>query len=345
MAASNHRVRQANTYHHLISRIAHRVYFMKDEERNDFVEMMRRVADFSGITLVAWCVLNNHFHIFAFLPEAVEIAEEEVLRRYGVLKGSAARKNLELEIAQWRSSGEKGEERVRGRLEKIMSRMYDIGEFMKILKQWFTVEYNRRYSHTGTLWESVYHDKLIKDEGDAVAKVAGYIHLNPIRAAVTDQFDGYAWSSFTALKRGDDVALKGMRMIYGEGAGANEIDVAHEKLMCQMLEEEKRKRASEIARKRAAGYEVPIDPLTNEAMVAQATAQLEKVIDEAVVLKEVRKAKGRPAVGILDLEQRIVELRRMNPGMRVDAIAEAVERPVSTIYRIMRRLKAEGKLS
>ena len=93
MAASNHRVRQANTFHHLISRIAHRVYFMKDEERNDFVEMMRRVADFSGITLVAWCVLNNHFHIFAFLPEAVEIAEEEggtTIARNGQVGGHKA---------------------------------------------------------------------------------------------------------------------------------------------------------------------------------------------------------------------------------------------------------------
>ena len=77
MAASNHRIRETSTYHRLISRIAHRVYFMKDEERNDFVEMMRRVAEFSGITLVAWCVLTNHFHILAYLPEAVEIGEDE----------------------------------------------------------------------------------------------------------------------------------------------------------------------------------------------------------------------------------------------------------------------------
>lgn len=343
MAASNHRIREVNTYHHLISRIAHRVYFMKDEERNDFVEMMRRVADFSGIQLVAWCVLTNHFHIFAFLPEAVEIGEEEVLRRYGVLKGVAARKKLEMQLVQWRECGENGKERIQEELKKIKSRMYDIGEFMKILKQWFTVEYNRRYAHVGTLWESVYHDKVIKDECESVARVAGYIHLNPIRAAATDRFDGYAWSSFTALKRGDDIALKGMRMIYGEGAEANEIVEAHGELMRRMLEEEKQNRAMEIARKRAAGYEVPTDPLTDEAMIAQAAAHLEKVIDESVVLDEMRKVRGRPTSGREELERRIIELRKMNPGIRADAIAEATGRPISTVYLYLKRIKQEEK--
>ena len=343
MAASNHRIRQANTYHHLISRIAHRVYFLKDEERNDFVEMMRRVADFTGIQLVAWCVLTNHFHILAFLPEEIGLTEEEVLRRYGVLKGVAARKKLETQFAQWREGGENGKERIQEELEKIKNRMYDVGEFMKILKQWFTVEYNRRYVHVGTLWESVYHDKVIKNEGESVARIAGYIHLNPIRAAAMDRFDGYAWSSFTALKRGDDIALKGMRLIYGEGAEASEIAEAHGELMGRMLEEEKQKRAIEIARKRAAGYEVPADPLTDEAMIAQAAAHLEKVIDESVALNEMRKMRGRPAGGREELERRIIELRKMNPKIKADAIVEATGRPISTVYLYLKRMKQEKK--
>ena len=344
MAASNHRIRETSTYHHLISRIAHRVYFMKDEERNDFVEMMRRVAEFSGITLVAWCVLTNHFHIFAYLPEAVEIGEDEVLRRIGVLKGGAERKKLELQFAEWRKDGECGEKRVQDELEKIRGRMYDIGEFMKILKQWFTVEYNRRYSHVGTLWESVYHDKVIKNEENAVAKVAAYIHLNPLRAAAASGFAEYVWSSFTALNCGDDIALKGMQMIYGEGAERSEIVVAHSELMKRMLEEDKQRRATEIARKRAAGYEVPTDPLTDEAMIAQASAHLKRVIEEAVVMGEVRKSRGRPTIGREGLEQRIIELSKKDPKVRADVIAEATGRPISTVYRVLKRMREEGKL-
>ena len=65
MANSNYRTKDHDTVHHLVSRIAHRVYFLKDEERNDFIEMMRRTAEFCGIELIGWCIMTNHFHILA----------------------------------------------------------------------------------------------------------------------------------------------------------------------------------------------------------------------------------------------------------------------------------------
>ena len=40
-----------------MSRIAHKVFFMTDEVRNDFIEMIRRAADFCGIKLVSWCIM------------------------------------------------------------------------------------------------------------------------------------------------------------------------------------------------------------------------------------------------------------------------------------------------
>ena len=69
MGFSNFRKREPFTVHHIMNRIAHRVFFLRDEERNDFIEMMRRVAEFTGIQLLGWCVMNNHFHILAYLPE------------------------------------------------------------------------------------------------------------------------------------------------------------------------------------------------------------------------------------------------------------------------------------
>ena len=87
MGFSNFRKREPFTVHHIMNRIAHRVFFLRDEERNDFIEMMRRVAEFTGIQLLGWCVMNNHFHILAYLPERKEVDEAEVVRRVGVLKG------------------------------------------------------------------------------------------------------------------------------------------------------------------------------------------------------------------------------------------------------------------
>ena len=266
MANSNNRIKEPETVHHLVSRIAHRVYFLKDEERNEFIDMMRRTAEFCGIKLIGWCIMTNHFHILAYLPQPQALDEDEILRRYGVLKGLSAASSLSKTFDKWRREWDLGEKRVREELEKISGRMYDIGSFMKILKQWVTMEYNRRYSHKGTLWESAYYDRVIGLSSSKIAECLGYIHLNPIRAAASDRFDRYFWSSYTAFIRGNQLAEKGIRFVYGENISRDEIVCSHNELLNSLLEKEKQRRAEEIARKRAAGYEAPIDPLTSEAM-------------------------------------------------------------------------------
>ena len=263
--------------HHLISRIAHRVYFLKDDERKDFLEIARRAAQFSGVQLLGWCVMGNHFHLLVFLPTPRFVDEQEVIERYGALKGVQAASSIASMLIEWRKQGESGERRVSEWLEAQRRRMYDVGIFMKIVKQWFTTEYNRRNGHKGTLWESAYFDRVVPLCASEMAKCLAYIHLNPIRAAASDKFDGYAWSSYSAFRKGDPTATAGMHFIYGNEESDDAIAASHEFLLEELLEKEKLRRAEEIARKRAAGYEVPPDPLTDEALVAQRAAHLAEV--------------------------------------------------------------------
>ena len=44
MGNSNFRIKECQTVHHVMNRIAHQVFFLKDEERNDFAAMMKRSA-------------------------------------------------------------------------------------------------------------------------------------------------------------------------------------------------------------------------------------------------------------------------------------------------------------
>lgn len=266
MSHSNKRVKEHETVHHLISRIAHRVYFLKDDERKDFLEIVRRTAQFSGVQLLGWCVMGNHFHLLVFLPTPQFVTEQEVIERYGALKGSHAVSSVAAMFTEWRKQGETGERRVSEWLDAQRRRMYDIGIFMKIVKQWFTTEYNRRNGHKGTLWESVYFDRSVPLRESEMAKCLAYIHLNPIRAAESDKFDGYTWSSYTAFRKGDPTATAGMRFIYGNEESDDAIANRHEFLLEELLEKEKLRRAEEIARKRAAGYEVPPDPLTKASV-------------------------------------------------------------------------------
>lgn len=335
MSNSNSRNKNAETVHHLTSRIAHRVYFLKENERNDLLDIMRRAAEFTGIRLLGWCVMSNHFHLLVFLPRMIDVAESEVIRRYGVLRGRNAAEAITASFAEWRQSGLDGEARVARWLESQRRRMYNVGSFMKIVKQWFTEEYNKRNCHCGTLWEAAYHDKVVPCEFQALSACLGYIHLNPIRAAATDKFDGYVWSSYAAFCRGDDVATEGMRYIYGEECSLWGMRARHEELLKSLLEKEKARRAAEIIRRRAAGYEVPADPLTTEAFIQQTARKLEEIQRESMRLREMRWQPLTKFARRKNLERETWAILAMNPSADAKDLAESLDIPVRTAYRLL----------
>ena len=342
MSNLNSRNKEAETVHHLTSRIAHRVYFLKECERNDLLEIVRRAADFTGIRLLGWCVMSNHFHLLVLLPQRVEVGEREVLRRYGVLKGQMAAEEVAGSFSLWRQAGDAGEAKVVRWLDSQRRRMYDVGSFMKIVKQWFTEEYNRRNGHSGTLWEAVYHDRGVKCEGRAMAACLAYIHLNPIRAAAADSFDGYAWSSYAAFCRGDGVAVAGMRYVYGVEYTCDEMHQRHEELLESLLEKEKLRRAAEILRMRAAGYDAPLDPLTTEAFLQQAARHFEEVRQEALRLREERMISESAGSRQTVLEREIVAALTLKPGSDAKDLSEVLGLHVATVYRLLQAMANKG---
>ena len=349
MSNSSNRSKEYETVHHITSRIAHKVRFLQEEaERNELIEMIRRAAEFTGIKLLGWCVMINHFHILAFLPPPVEVDEREILRRYGILKGVNGAVALEEELAKLRLQCEDGCRTADQRLAAQRRRMYNIGEFVKIVKQWFSEEYNRRNGHTGTLWEGVYHDRVVAYCRKDIAECLGYIHLNPIRAAACATFDGYAWSSYSAFKKGDGVAIDGMRFVYaqrmedGQELSVEDIASMHEELLANLLEKWKLRRAEEIALKRAAGYTMPDDPLTNEALLSQAQAHLEEVRKASMNLRLNRDMAATLKARRANLEDEILHLLTLRPGIGVGEMSDALEIPAPTLYRYLAKLKKQG---
>lgn len=351
MSNSSNRNKAYETIHHITSRIAHKVRFLQDEDaRNDLVEIIRRAAEFTAVKLLGWCVMINHFHILAFLPQPIEVPEDEVVRRYGVLKGKSAANDLAMKLARLRLDGDRGNEEADKCLDAIRKRMYSIGSFMKIVKQWFSEEYNRRNGHKGTLWEGAYHDRIVPYAQKPIEKVLGYVHLNPIRAAACASFDGYPWSSYSAFKKGDPVAMDGMRFVYDqkdESGNEMSLDViaeVHEELLDSLLEDEKRRLAEDIARKRAAGQNPPLDPLTTEAMVAQAAVHMEEVSRALIEFHEGRRrAKSvRERHGIT--EQQILSLVDTSPGIKTEQLIALLGMSKSGMYRHLSNLKERGAL-
>ena len=69
---------------HLISRIAHRAFFLNDEEKTRFVERLWRVATFSGVEVLTYCFMSNHFHILVHVPDLLGTGRDKVA--YDLLK-------------------------------------------------------------------------------------------------------------------------------------------------------------------------------------------------------------------------------------------------------------------
>lgn len=74
-----------------VSRIAHRAFFLTEDERSRFVARLWRVARFSGVDVLSYCFMSNHFHLLIYVPEPSELSDSDLLDRIKILVDGARR--------------------------------------------------------------------------------------------------------------------------------------------------------------------------------------------------------------------------------------------------------------
>ena len=211
MARPNRVKLSGEGYYHVIDRIAHREFLLRDEKvKKRLLDLLRRAAEFSGVEVCTYVLMDNHLHLCVHVPEAVEVDERTVVERFGALYGESRATALENELARLWAEGR--EDEAARTLERLRARMGDLSEFMKTFKQRVTQWYNRELGHEGTLWCGRFKSVLL--EGDeAVRVVANYIHCNPVRARMVDSAGNYRWSGLGAAVQGDKRAIRGLSAI------------------------------------------------------------------------------------------------------------------------------------
>ena len=71
--ARKNRVQVPGGTYHVTSRLTERAHWLQDPSFKDrIVGWMHGVAEFSGVELLAWCVMDNHFHMLVRVPEVPE---------------------------------------------------------------------------------------------------------------------------------------------------------------------------------------------------------------------------------------------------------------------------------
>ena len=254
----------AATYHVMSHSVSGTPHF-DDGAKEVLRKMIWQVADFSGVEVLTYCVMSNHFHVLVRVPpvgpaigsvdSAVGgssvnsassassagsgqagsaglsgfaqassvgsagsgsggISDAELLRRYRVLYPKPTKyRTARIEVMEQKLA-EDGEEAAAIR-RGLLARMGDVSEYMKTLKQRFSVWYNRTHGRVGTLWSERFKSVLVEGCGNALQTMAAYIDLNPVRARLVNDPKDYRFCGYAEAVAGRTEARRGLRDIWG----------------------------------------------------------------------------------------------------------------------------------
>ncbi len=199
------------SYYHCMSRVIERRMLLNPDEKERFRNLMRRFAAFTGLEVLTWAALDNHVHLLLHVPERVELGEEEVLGRIKGLYGRIRAANVAMELQTLREQHRDRE--AEALLHGYTRRMYDLSEYMKMLMQRFTQDYNRRHGRRGTLWEDRFKSILVEGTADALSTMAAYVDLNAVRAGIVEDPKDYRFCGYGEAVAGGKQARAGVAHI------------------------------------------------------------------------------------------------------------------------------------
>ena len=181
---------EGQSFYHCVSRVVDGRFIFQTSghgsvEAERFLQLMRRLEAFSGIVILNYALMANHFHLLCEVPEPRTLSEAELLQRVEAGFGPARREALEQQLARWRQQPD-GLDQIQRLLEPYRRRMNDISIFIKELKGSFAQWFNRRHRRYGALWAERFKSVLLEG-GEALAAVGAYIDLNAVRACFRRQ--------------------------------------------------------------------------------------------------------------------------------------------------------------
>ena len=267
---------QGLAYYHCLSRVIEKRFIFDEKEREHFRKLMRRQESFSGVRVLTWNCLSNHFHVLvaveeksgkkvqeemqhlldhdvAFLARLKHIYEPQALEEVEKLL-KHIRKTPNPDHVDGDSDGDANERR-RKHLEwkqkeiarvkqPFLDRMYDLSGFVGELKQRISQWYNLRTGRKGPLWEERFKSVLVQGSPGILATVAAYIDLNAVRAGIVKEPKEWRWCGYAEAAAALSVAREGIYEVLGEpddasrdGAGWRRVHQRYrELLVCESIQ-------------------------------------------------------------------------------------------------------------
>ena len=217
--------------------VSGRNFVFGEVEREMFAVVLRQVEAFSGLRVLTWTMLSNHFHLLVEVTRPEPLTDVQILARCRALY---SREQFVVVKGEYRAAAEKGGRELAVWREGYLRRMWDLGEFMKTLKQKFTTWFNRRHGREGTLWERRYVSVMVEGGWNPLLTVAAYIDLNAVRAGMVADPAEYRWCGYAEALAGKRSARLGLLAVMRKDepqADWRQVRAAYRKVMYGIGEE------------------------------------------------------------------------------------------------------------
>jgi REP element-mobilizing transposase RayT len=204
---------------HVMSRTAGGAMLFGDEEKEAFRILMWRMARFSGVEILTYCLMGNHFHLLVRVPKREQFlqrfecdepggaGERRLLEHLKLLYSKAYLSRLGREVEELRRQGREAE--VQRVFDRYKLRFCELGLFVKEVKERFSRWYNKKNDRRGTLWMDRFRSVIVED-GECLRTVAAYIDLNPVRAGLVERPEDYRWCGYTEALGGSRRMRRGL---------------------------------------------------------------------------------------------------------------------------------------
>ena len=168
-----HFIKEAQQCYHIISRTTGQEFTLGELEKEYLMQRIKWLSSIYFVKVFTFCILSNHFHLLIQMQSGEEYSDEEIEKRLRMYYGS-------------KSSFTKNKH------DFFRKKWSDLSEYVKEIKQGFSVWYNRMNNRRGYFWSERFKSVVVEN-GAALVACMAYIDLNPVRAKVTDRPDDYRY--------------------------------------------------------------------------------------------------------------------------------------------------------
>jgi putative transposase len=205
---------EAAAVYHCVTKTVNGEWLFDDVAKEVLRLQMWQVADYCGVQVLTYVILSNHFHVLVRVPEHRIIDDAELLRRYAILyPRSTAYQQARLEVVKSELNCD-GPEAIAWR-KRQLALMGDISQYMKLLKQRFSIWLNKSHGRFGTLWAERFKSVLVEGRTNILQTMAAYIDLNAVRAGIITEPLEYRFCGYAEAVAGNRTAQLGIQSVMG----------------------------------------------------------------------------------------------------------------------------------